>query len=703
MSFLQGLFGPPDVEKLKSARDVKGLYKALGYQKESRVRLEAANALGIIGDDGAVKPLIEALKDDHFGVRLNAAIALVKINGVRTSGFTVEALITVLLDGNDQVREVVALTLGNSANKCFTEPLIATLKDENKTVRRSAAISLGSMDRAKAVEPLLVVLQDSQDDVREAAAEALGKLGDARAVESLIAALTDRSNRVQLEAIEALGNIRDPRAVKPLIAKFKIQSARFRQVIAKSLGKIGDTSAVEILLPAAKNKELRRDVVDALKMIGGAQSVSQLIVALKDGNKDIRQVAAEVLEEIRDVSAVERLVAALKDKIPYVRMTAAEVLGKIGDARAIDPLVETLKDEDEAVCKVVAEALDKLHWQPRKDHLGATYWAVKQNWEACARIGIPSIDILIAALKKMDKKRQSKITEALIKIEPAKVRDALICTLKNEDFNLRRAAAKALGKMSDKQAAEALVVFWMQSGEYAELSRIGHQVVEPFVTAIKNKPWQEMQKGAVDALAKLGWLPEKDEYGALYWILRNDFDRCEEIGVLAIEPLKIALKNEHVQKKQIIKTLAKLGWKPGMDEYGAYYWITKSLDSNERETAARELDVIGAPAFEPLVETLNHFDLDVRRFSAARLLALFQSGKLSEMQKSDILKYRQRIVEDHRDVNHHTDTKKYPSWHTDRIKICFTGAQDHLDTGGGSHNDQIGGHTDKGIGLDFPL
>ncbi|GER79174.1 MAG: HEAT repeat domain-containing protein [Anaerolineales bacterium] len=703
MSFLQGLFGPPNVEKLKSARDVKGLYKALGYQKESRVRLEAANALGIIGDDGAVKPLIDALKDDHFGVRLNAAIALVKINGVRTSGFTVEALITALLDGNDQVREVVALTVGNSANRCFTEPLIATLKDENKTVRKSAAISLGSMDRTKAVEPLLVVLQDSQDDVREAAAEALGKLGDARAVEPLIAALTDRSNRVQLEAIEALGNIRDPRAVKPLIAKFKIQNAQFRQVIAKSLGKIGDTSAVEILLPAAKNKELRRVVVDALKMIGGAHAVSQLIAALKDGNKDIRQIATEVLGEIRDVSAVEHLVVALKDKTPYVRMNAAEVLGKIEDACAIDPLVETLKDEDDAVCKAAAESLDKLHWQPGGDHLGAAYWAAKQNWEACAQIGIPSIDILIAALKKMDKERQSKITKALIKIEPAKVIDALIYALSNEDYNLRRSAAKALGKIADKRAAEALVIFWMQSGGYEELGRIGPQVVEPFVTAVKSRPWQEMQKGAVDALAKLGWLPENDEYGAQYWILKNDFDRCVEIGVLAIEPLKLALKNNHAQKKQVIKTLAKLGWKPGMDEYGARYWITKSLDSKEREIAAQELDAIGAPAFKPLVETLHHFDLNVRRFSATRLLALYKSGKLNELQKSDILEYRQIIMEAHRDYSHHTDSKKYPSWHTDRIKICFTGAQDHLDTGGGSHNDQSGGHTDIGIGLDFPL
>ncbi len=41
-----GLFGPPNVEKMKAKRDVKGLIQALGYQKGSNVRRGAAVALG---------------------------------------------------------------------------------------------------------------------------------------------------------------------------------------------------------------------------------------------------------------------------------------------------------------------------------------------------------------------------------------------------------------------------------------------------------------------------------------------------------------------------------------------------------------------------------------------------------------------------------------------------------------------------------
>ena len=40
------LLGPPDVEKLKAKKDVKGLIKALRYEKDVKVRYSAAVALG---------------------------------------------------------------------------------------------------------------------------------------------------------------------------------------------------------------------------------------------------------------------------------------------------------------------------------------------------------------------------------------------------------------------------------------------------------------------------------------------------------------------------------------------------------------------------------------------------------------------------------------------------------------------------------
>jgi len=83
---LFGLFGPPNVEKLKAKSDVKGLIKALGYEKDSRVRRDAAGALGKIGDARAVEPLIAALKDEDKDVRTAAARVLGQIRDARAVG-----------------------------------------------------------------------------------------------------------------------------------------------------------------------------------------------------------------------------------------------------------------------------------------------------------------------------------------------------------------------------------------------------------------------------------------------------------------------------------------------------------------------------------------------------------------------------------------------------------------------------------------
>ena len=72
----------PNIEKLKEKEDVEGLIKALEYRKESikddhvLIRSCAAEALGKIGDERAVEPLIKALQDKAWDVTYTAIEAL---------------------------------------------------------------------------------------------------------------------------------------------------------------------------------------------------------------------------------------------------------------------------------------------------------------------------------------------------------------------------------------------------------------------------------------------------------------------------------------------------------------------------------------------------------------------------------------------------------------------------------------------------
>ena len=199
------LFGPPDVAKLAANGDVKGLTKALGYQKDFMVRLTAVASLGKIGAP-AIEPLIAAFKDQEVMVRVAAAAWLGQIG---------------------------APAVG---------PLIAALKDQDENVRLAAATALGHIG-APAVEPLITALKDRDRTAREAAADALGRIGDARAVEPLITALMDQDGDVRGAAALSLGNIGDPRAVEPLTVALKDQSGFVRTVAGEALGKIGNPQA----------------------------------------------------------------------------------------------------------------------------------------------------------------------------------------------------------------------------------------------------------------------------------------------------------------------------------------------------------------------------------------------------------------------------------------------------------------------------
>lgn len=70
----------PDVNKLKTQHDTKGLIKALQYKKDWYVRKNAACALGEMGETQAVAPLSAALRDSQSLVIEAAAQALVKLN-----------------------------------------------------------------------------------------------------------------------------------------------------------------------------------------------------------------------------------------------------------------------------------------------------------------------------------------------------------------------------------------------------------------------------------------------------------------------------------------------------------------------------------------------------------------------------------------------------------------------------------------------
>jgi len=172
-----------------------------------KVRLAAIFRLGLLRADGASEAMIDRLVNDSDSrVRAEAAIAIGLIGGRRGA----EALLGAVHDDDPRVRGAVlnslglCVTTGVMERNDFVALVAAFLRDKAPNVRYKAAEVLASYGDRRALGPLLRHLTARNRDRRMYAARALGKLGNRDAIEPLIRALRDRDVFVQDKVADAL-------------------------------------------------------------------------------------------------------------------------------------------------------------------------------------------------------------------------------------------------------------------------------------------------------------------------------------------------------------------------------------------------------------------------------------------------------------------------------------------------------------------
>lgn len=279
MSFIGNLFGPPNIEKLKAKQNIKGLTKALQY-KDLNICIEAAKALGEIGDNRAVNALSDAIENGdatkYFAVLCAEALAKIGDTGI-------DALIALLNDDNRHVRHLAIINLRDSGDARAVEPLVETLQDKHRGISEDAAKALDEIGwkpsndenaawyyiatyelekcaklGSVAVDPLIEDTFRHRDGSIGNAVECLGEIGDERAVEPLIRLLNDNNHFNRKSVVTALGKIGDVRAVEPLTRKLGDKHWEVCQAAATSLAEIGDARAVKPLIEAL-NDYIRKD------------------------------------------------------------------------------------------------------------------------------------------------------------------------------------------------------------------------------------------------------------------------------------------------------------------------------------------------------------------------------------------------------------------------------------------------------------
>ncbi|MDD1679076.1 MAG: HEAT repeat domain-containing protein [Methanomicrobiales archaeon] len=149
---------------------IKTLMDAL-QDESSSVREEAIRSLGKVPHPDTVPPLLELLKDEN---RLTREQAVGALGG--KGEIAVGPLLGALADPDWHVRMGAAIALRIIGDARAVEPLIQLLADDNRFVRREAVKSLGRFGDERAQHRLLDLRADPDQTVRIRAEVALMKI-----------------------------------------------------------------------------------------------------------------------------------------------------------------------------------------------------------------------------------------------------------------------------------------------------------------------------------------------------------------------------------------------------------------------------------------------------------------------------------------------------------------------------------------------
>lgn len=223
-------------------------------------RRDAVMRLGWMKRPESSRVAVSALSDDSPVVRATATRAVLSLPPEESAA----ALLPLLGDRDEFVRQEAAYALGETRSKTAVQPLVALLlNDKESGVRGAAAVSLGQIGDDGAAAPLAETLErrikgtgllskikrsktPENEFVRRAAAHSLGQIGSRIAVPALVSTLADENagDDVRREAARALGLIADPAAVPALKNALTARDPYLSRLAYEALQKIAPSEAI---------------------------------------------------------------------------------------------------------------------------------------------------------------------------------------------------------------------------------------------------------------------------------------------------------------------------------------------------------------------------------------------------------------------------------------------------------------------------
>ncbi|MSP62070.1 MAG: hypothetical protein EXR72_17400 [Myxococcales bacterium] len=404
---------------------MSGADEAPGDGATSQVGDEEARraaVLRLVGDEGDLPRLLEALGDTSWRVRKEAAA---RAAHWRDPGAAAAALVQALAEPENVGRRNAAVEGLVRLGPIAVAPLCEALSRAPEH-RKLIVDALGLIGDHRAALPLAGTLADADPNVRAAAAEGLGCVGGPIAKETLTRVAWEAFARgellLSLACIEGVNRIGAPLPVERLVPL--LATPVLRPAALDALGHSGDPAALPHLIAsvAAHARGAREAAVSSLERLHGRFAAGSDPAA-----RDHMREALHALPE----DAEKLLIEALLEGAPSARRSAAALLGWAGRGSAVRALALALADPG------VQEAASA----------------------AIVAIGGGALPTLCGLVRDLDGPLCAAIYALLPELPgaaaDAAVRELLLAALDDDEVEAA-AAARALGEVGDRTALAPL-------------------------------------------------------------------------------------------------------------------------------------------------------------------------------------------------------------------------------------------------------
>lgn len=416
------LLGHADPDQRKFAADILGqlaqpeaepaLVQVLAADADVNVRVAAAEALGRLGGEAAVRVLEQVLHTPPLLLRLAALEALVALRRP------------------PPLPELVPL---------LAEPRL----------RRGAYRALGLIPEVAATELACRGLASPVRSVREAA---LGALGEQ-------ARLAEPARRVELEECVREALLGLPQALAYVEQGLEAEEVAVRAGALVAAAALREAQLAPAVAEVAREPRLLPEVLRTLSRLG-PEAGRALLVSVGYLSLPARVAAGQALMELVRPVDVPALVAMLGWGEPALQELALRALGRTRSPEAVGPLVERLGDE--LLAPVAARALVTL----ATSCLGPVCQALE---EVLARGGAPAavgalarvcgdhcLPLLRRTAREASPELRAAAVEAVAELEPQGGLELARSCLVDEAACVRAAAVRVLGRLAGPTAGTLL-------------------------------------------------------------------------------------------------------------------------------------------------------------------------------------------------------------------------------------------------------